>query len=93
MVPDPLSSSLHGQDPMMLCGEEEAWTPLREAIPRLENLQTHGGILYTGITHDQYVTTLKCMIKQICARTHTQTRTHTHHISSVHFMLSILVQS
>uniref|UniRef100_A0A8K9X5Z6 [histone H3]-lysine(4) N-trimethyltransferase n=1 Tax=Oncorhynchus mykiss TaxID=8022 RepID=A0A8K9X5Z6_ONCMY len=29
-------------DPMMLCGEEEAWTPLREAIPRLENLQTHG---------------------------------------------------
>ncbi|KAL0969326.1 hypothetical protein UPYG_G00225600 [Umbra pygmaea] len=29
-------------DPLMLGGEEEAWTPLKEAIPRLEMLQTNG---------------------------------------------------
>ncbi|NP_001290697.1 histone-lysine N-methyltransferase SMYD3 [Esox lucius] len=29
-------------DPLMFCGVKEAWTPMKEAIPRLEILQTNG---------------------------------------------------
>ncbi|KAJ7989133.1 hypothetical protein DPEC_G00316360 [Dallia pectoralis] len=45
-------------DPLMLCGVEEAWTPLKEALPRLENMQTNGRILYKRINWEELL--LEC---------------------------------
>ncbi|KAJ3593456.1 hypothetical protein NHX12_005791 [Muraenolepis orangiensis] len=33
------------EDGVMLCGEESAWLPLKETIPRLESLQAESSIL------------------------------------------------
>uniref|UniRef100_A0A3P9AER6 [histone H3]-lysine(4) N-trimethyltransferase n=1 Tax=Esox lucius TaxID=8010 RepID=A0A3P9AER6_ESOLU len=62
-------------DPLMFCGVKEAWTPMKEAIPRLEILQTNGRILFIGIILN-YV---KCQqVVRKAQRVSPNTHTHTH---------------